>query len=260
MKIQAVPALIAVLTLSLSCQTLFPATPPPRDGVVVTTCPDLVKAVRGIQPVDFPEELTDTGVKQGGEFDANEYFTVLTNLSMREGYILDYIYPVDFLGSFPILAARPVDLPPYVSPEDLPSDSGLTEYLDYVEIEDNEQGYFEFISLYIMANQFYLVWHANYNDTEIVCNRDDVDEISEQINSGGFGLELDTEQKAKIRAMTNIEPLVKLTDTTAIVEIVTFTKWGGFYRMTYTIDRSFPHEIIDSPGENLVPYDCGIMF
>lgn len=228
--------------------------------MVIKTCPELVNAVRSIQSVEIPQELVDTGVKQGGEFDANEYFTVLTNLSMQEGYALDYIYPVDFLGSYPILAARPVDLPPYASPEDLPSDPGLTEYLNYVEIEDIEQGYFEFVSLYIMANQFYLVWHANYNDFEIVCNRDAVDEISEQINSGGFGLEFDTEQKAQIRAMTSIEPLVKLTDATAVVEIIAFTKWGGFYRMTYTIDRVFPHEIIDIQEENVVPYDCGIMF
>ena len=37
-------------------------------------------------------------------------------------------------------------------------------------IEDVEQGYFEYVVMDIMANQFYLFWHANYNDTEIVCN------------------------------------------------------------------------------------------
>lgn len=50
-----------------------------------------------------------------------------------------------------------------------------------------------------------------------------------------------------------------LTQNTAIVELVTFTKWGGFYRTTYIFDRSFPHNIIDVKKENLVPYDCGIV-
>jgi hypothetical protein len=64
----------------------------------------------------------------------------------------------------------------------------------------------------------------------------------------------------QIETMNNVEPLVKLTDTAVTVEIVTFTKWGGFFRKTYTISRAFPHEIMDAQGENIVPYDCGILF
>ena len=60
--------------------------------------------------------------------------------------------------------------------------------------------------------------------------------------------------------MRNIESLVNLTDDSATVQVVIFTKWGGFYRLTYEISRSFPHTILDVKEENLVPYDCGIMF
>jgi len=51
-----------------------------------------------------------------------------------------------------------------------------------------------------------------------------------------------------------------LTGDIAIVEVITFTKWGGFYRETYTISREVPHRIMDIKQENLVPYDCGIAF
>jgi hypothetical protein len=60
--------------------------------------------------------------------------------------------------------------------------------------------------------------------------------------------------------MRNIEPVVNLTVDSANVQVITFTKWGGFYRLTYSISRSFPHKIIDVKEENLVPYDCGVMF
>jgi len=123
-----------------------------------------------------------------------------------------------------------------------------------------ERGYFEYVVMDIMAGQFYLFWHANYNDTQIVCNRADVDAIVEQMSSGDFGYAMDAGQQKQARALENIEPLVKLTDDTAVVEVIVFTKWGGFYRQTYTINRSFPHTIIDVEGENLVPYDCRIMF
>jgi hypothetical protein len=204
--------------------------------------------------------LLETGIKQGGEFDVNEYFKVLTHISMQDEYSLDYVYQVDGLGAYPILYALPVDQSAYVSTKDLPVDFDITDYQRHIAVDNVEQGYFEFVAMSIMARQFYLDWHANYNDTEIVCNADAVDAIVADINDGNFGMAFDAAQLRQVRAMENIEPLVKLTDDSALVEVIVFTKWGGFYRWTYTISRSFPHTIIDVKEETLVPYDCGIMF
>jgi hypothetical protein len=178
---------------------------------------------------------------------------------MQEGYALDYVYQTDFLGSLPLLYARPVDQEPYASMKDVPEGTELGNFRDHLEIEDVEQGYFEYVVLSTMARQFYLVWHANYNDAEIVCDQEAADAIVDEINAGDFGTEMDAKQKAQVRAMTNIEPAVTLTQDSAIVEVVIFTKWGGFFRQTYTISRSFPHTI-EMEEENLVEYDCGIMF
>lgn len=260
MKKSTVIFLFILLAFSLSCQTLFSTPPPPRDGTVIVTCADTMTSFRSLQPVDIPQGLLETGIKQGDEFDVNSYFDVLTNISMQEGFVLDYIYLGDFLGAFPILTARPVDLSPYTSTTDVPEGSELRDYWKYIQVNDSEQGYFEYITLLNMANQFYLSWHANYNDIQIVCNRTDVDAIVEERNTENFGIKFDSEQMKQIRGMNNIEPLVKLTATTVSVEIITFTKWGGFYRMTYTINRDFPHQVIDRQDENIVPYDCGIMF
>jgi hypothetical protein len=219
-----------------------------------------VAAVRTLQPTGIPQALLETGVKQGDEFDVNDYFKVLTNISMQDGYSLDYVYQVDGLGAYPILYARPNDQPAYLSTKDLPVGFDPVDHLNHMAIEDVEQGYFEFVAMSIMARQFYLDWHANYNDTEIVCSADAVDAIIADINDGGFGIAFDPSQQRQARGMKNIEPLVQLTDDSALVEVIVFTKWGGFYRWTYTISRSFPHTIIDVQTENLVPYDCGIMF
>ena len=260
MKKHLVLFLLLVLGFSTACQTLFPVKDTPRDGTVISTCANVTSAIRGLQTNDVPNSLYETGVKQGNEFDANEYFGVLPGISMREGYVLDYIFPVDFLGAYPVLAARPVEQTAYTSSGDLPEDSELFKYWNYMDVNDTEQGYFEYTAFLATADQFYLVWHANYNDEEIVCDRADVDDIVTERNTGNFGFEFDKDQMTQIRAMNNIEPLIKLTDTTAVVEIVTFSKWGGFFRVTYTIDRAFPHSIIDVQEENIVPYDCGIMF
>src|SRR5688572_26700569 len=246
MRNQKIYLLLVVFVFSLACQFLFPA----RDGIVIAECRDIVSAVGNIQPGEVPQHLFDTGTKQGDEFDTNQYFDVLTHISMREGYVLDYVYQNDSLGGYPLLYARSADQVPYASINDIPENTQLPDFHEYLEVEDVERGYFEYVVLDIMANQFYLFWHANYNDTQIVCNRAEVNDIVASVSSGDFGYAMNLVQQTKARAMRNIEPVVNLTDDSAIVQIITFTKWGGFYRWTYTINRSFPHTIIDVKQEN----------
>jgi hypothetical protein len=259
MKKQIIFLVLVVFAVSAACQALVPLTVAPRDGTVITGCADTLRAVLDLQPTDIPKSLEKTGVKSADAFNVNNYFKVLPHLSMQDGYALDYVYRLDGLGSFPYLYARPVDQTPYASMEDVPANTELGNFRDHLVIEDVEQGYFEYALMDMLAGQFYLVWHANYNDTEIVCSREAADAIVEGLNAGNFGMAMDANQKAHVRAMTNIEPVVKLTSDSAIVEIVTFTKWGGFFRRTYTISRVFPHTV-EMKEENLVEYQCGIMF
>ena len=201
-----------------------------------------------------------TGIKRGDELDVNQYFNVLTRLSMQDGYSLEYVYQNDSLGGFPMLYARPVGQVPYSSIADIPENTQLPDFRDHLDVEDVEAGYFEYVVLHIMANQFYLFWHANYNDVEIICNRAELNDIVERVSSGDFGTAMDLPSQARARTLRNIEPVVRLTGDVAVVEVMTFTKWGGFYRYTFTIHRGFPHTIVDTKYENIVPYDCGIMF
>lgn len=256
MKRPTAPLLIFALISSLACQFLVPS----RNGEVISDCADIVSAVAGLQTGQVPEHLSSTGIKRGDEFDVNQYFNVLTHLSMQDGYTLDYVYQNDSLGGFPMLYARPVDQVSYGSVADIPENTQLPDFREHLDVEDVEQGYFEYVVMNLMANQFYLLWHANYNDLEVVCDRSEVDEIVTQVSSGDFGVAMDLPSQAKARTLQNVEPVVRLTGDVAIVEVITFTKWGGFYRYTYTISRGVPHTIVDLKQENIVPYDCGIAF
>jgi hypothetical protein len=256
MKTQTIFLLLAVFVSSLACQFLFPS----QTGTVISECAELVAAVAELQAGNIPEHLSNTGIKNGNEFDVNQYFNALTHLSMREGYALDYVYQNDSMGGYPLLFARPADLAPYTSITDVPETMQASDFREYLEIKDTEQGYFEYVLLDIMARQFYLFWHANYNDTEIICNRGELDDIVDRVSAGDFGYAMDLEQQTKARTLKNIEPVVHLTGDVATVQFITFTKWGGFYRETYTINRAFPHTIIDAKQDNVVPYDCGVMF
>lgn len=249
--------LLLVLFVSLqACQFLTP----PRPGTVISACSQIVFDVSILQPGEVPQHLLTTGEKRGDEFDVNQYFNAFTHISMREGYVLDYVYQKDTLGGYPLLYPRPVEQGPFASTTDVPEATEWPDFREYLDVEDTEQGYFEYVVMDIMANQFYLFWHANYNDTYIVCNRRQLYDVVEQVSSGEFGNVMEPAQRSEARTLRNILPVVSLAGDTAVVEIVTFTKWGGFYRLTYTISREVPHEVIDIQKENILPYDCGVMF
>jgi hypothetical protein len=256
MKKQTIFLLLVAFIISSSCQWVGRS----RTGTIISACSQIVLQINNLQSMSVPEHLLMSGKKRGDEFDVNQYFNALSHVSMREGYTLDYVYQNDSLGGYPLLYARPVDQVSYVSIADIPENQELPDFEEYLDIEDTERGYFEYVVMDIMANQFYLYWHANYNDTYIVCNRQQIYDIVAQINSGELGNTMDSAQQAEARILRNIMPIVRLTGDTAVVEIVTFTKWGGFYRSTYTISREVPHKIMEIKQENILPYDCGISF
>jgi hypothetical protein len=112
----------------------------------------------------------------------------------------------------------------------------------------------------MLANQFYLDWHANYNDWQVLCGRDDVEQIIENLSGQDtFGLPFTAAQKRQARAIQAPVPSVELGAESAVIKMLVFTKWGGFYRRTMTISRG-DHAILDVQDELLVEYDCGIMF
>ena len=59
-------------------------------------------------------------------------------------------------------------------------------YLDYVQTDDTPESYFQLAVLSMMGSQFYLYWHANYNDSQIICDKVDVTDIVSSLD-GDFG-------------------------------------------------------------------------
>ncbi|MBN2148960.1 MAG: hypothetical protein JW726_16365 [Anaerolineales bacterium] len=246
--------LIAGIFGSLLISVIFPA-PHHIDSPLQDTVDAMAALTSGLQIPD--NLLSETPQKVGGEFDPNQYFTVLKHLSMEPGYTLDYIYIYDFMGGFPVLYARPTDQPSYQNAEEFYASPHSDPYLDHVQADGTPEGYFELALLDIMGSQFYLHWHANYNDTRIVSDSDALEAILS--GSGDFGNPIPADARAQALRL-DLQPVIEIGTDTVTVKIITFSNWGGFYRATFTINRNFPHTIRDVQWEELVPYDCGIMF
>jgi hypothetical protein len=221
---------------------------------------DTVDAMAAIQAgLRTPQHLlVENAQRDGSEFDPNLYFTVLTHLSMSPGYVLDYVYDYNGMGGRPVLYARPEGEALYATYEDFAA-SALEDdaYLKAVVVDGTPESYFELVALSIMGAQFYLDWHANYNDTRIVCDTAALENLLDTI--GTVGNEMRAADQVRARRI-DLEPVIVVGEATVQVQIVTFTKWGGFFRETYSLERPYPYTIMDVQVEELVAYDCGIMF
>jgi hypothetical protein len=251
--------IVLLVSLSLSCQLAQSILPGPPPSKLSQACRDSVDGMTHLTSgLVFPNYFEDENpTKRGGEFDANRYFEVLTHLSMQDGYNLDYAYLYDWMGGYPVMYARPTDEPPVKELSDLPQDQ--TPYLEYVQADGTLEGYLQYTILSVMADQFYLFWHANYNDYRVLCDQQAIQSIADAIADTDFGNPMDAKTQAQARQL-DPGPTVEISGQTVTVELLVFTKWGGFERWTYTLDKDFPHRIRDLQRETLVPYDCGVMF
>lgn len=241
-------------------RTLTPKPPMPVD--VTDACREAVDGIDALRAdLEMPDHLMqENAPRLSTDFDVNTYFTVLDRLAMQKGYALDYVYLYQGIGGYPVLYARPEDEAPFLSSADFQAEYGSrwSEWPDYhvhIRIDDTPEGYLQSAVLSVMDSQFYLHWHANYNDHRIVCDQDALEMVLADM---AFGQAIPNDVQTAARAL-DLTPTVALDEDAAHVRLVIFTKWGGFSRATFTISREFPHETTVEVI-NLVPYDCGVMF
>jgi len=217
---------------------------------------------------EFPDHLmAEDAEKAEGDFDISLYFTVLDRLSMDRGRVLDYVYDYSGIGGSPVLYARKASLTPYRNySEYLAADAAAdpTEredyYLKYIASDGTPEGFFQLALLLIQGEQFYQFWHANYNDDRIVSDQEDARTAPADLTGWVGENESTTEGLLAEVAEIDLTPVVLMNQDQVKVEVVVFTKWGGFVKRSIAMEREFPHLILWEKSKVLVPYNCGIMF
>jgi len=262
-----------------STPTRTPA-PHPNDGIMLTDTHEVVNKMGTLCCEDgWWNHLSEAGFKadearrNGEEFDtgavflerletagerfnANEYFTVLSHLALEDGYLLDYVYfAPDGGDGMPYLYARREGEPAFANYSAYQK-AGVENYLNHIQVDGTAQGYYELAVLSIMGGQFYLSWHFEYNDWEVVSSRERLAAIIELMNEKYRPL---TEEQIEAALHLDVTPSVKFDGDKVRVWVLVFTKWGGFYERVYTIDRDFPHQIIEDEIQ-LITYNCGIVY
>ncbi len=204
--------------------------------------------------------LKENSAKTGGEFDPNVYFTVLPHLSMEQGYVLDYVY---FYGSGedqaisgePVLYARRIEQPPYQTYSEFLAAEGdkqsgsWSRFFDHIQVDGTEEGFLELAVLMLVGLQFYQYEPAHH--TELICDRAELDAVlSHYPDLAAAG----TQKLLNL----DVEPKIEFSDSTVSIQVIVFTcsKLGGLDRLTYTLNRGFPHnqgQDVRAQDESLTP-------
>lgn len=261
------------------------STPPNPD--VVASAQDTADALTALQPRSVPEHfMKGETVRREGDFDVNAYFQVLTHLSMEPGFVLDYVYDFEGLGGEPIIYARLETQPPYIlykhpvdtfgnpipetgyrdTSRDFPTPIRRDAYLSHVRVDGTREGYVELALLRLLGNQFYLFWHAAYNDMVVVGNLEALEKQLAVVEApyAESGRSASRPSPVWIRSQASrmdLRPTVHLNDNgTAEVRMVTFSKWRGLVEMRCTMNQSFPHQVSPWETRTLVAFNWGLMY
>jgi hypothetical protein len=237
---------------------------------------EIVDSVKSLQPGSMPTgRVNDFNTNRTREdFNVNQYFSVLPNLTMEDGYVLDYVYLYSGNGGKPFVYARQKAQESFDSYEKYSEnvkDSISTinpsiafssvmrgtpvVFVSKIKVDGTPEGFFEYIVLQMLGGQFYLWWHAGYYDVNIICDSSKLDDLAGPTISSSE-IPMDILQKAR---QLDFQPVIEIIEQTVNVKIIVFTKWGGFIRLTITINREYPHSIISIQQEQLVEYYCGIV-
>jgi hypothetical protein len=222
--------------------------------------------------IDLPDHFTgENPFRQDSDFNPNQYFEVFTHLKIEPGYKLDYIYFNDDLGGLPLVYARESNSPPFQSYRDFLNSYGekitgersYTElnhkydYLEKIQIDNTPESYFEYVTMALLGDQFYLWWHGQYNDSKILCDASDIQYIEAELRR--FEMELPQDVKDKIEKI-DFSPVEIVDENTVTVRFVIFTKWGGFFEAVYVINKENINQLLDVKFNPIIEYDCGISF
>ncbi len=195
---------------------------------------------------------------EGVGFEVNRFLKVFDKIKLKKGFTLDYTYHSGGLGGEPLIYTRKKEAPRLLPYEYIEKYSNTRPYLNDITIEINPESFFQIAVFSQIVNQFYLFWHANYNDHQFIFSFEKVDDLLKHIpedNKDNYGI--NRKDREELRTIS-FEPQVNIKEEGAEVRCVMFSAWIGFY---YNISFiTWPNITIKNSREIIVPFDCGINF
>ena len=202
----------------------------PSQLIKMTDAKVVVDELCSLLSADTPRHLLqENPQKNGTEISFSSIFSILTHIRMQDGWTADYDYHYGGIGGEPIVYAL--------------GRSGEREnLLSHVVADESPEGWFQLALFTVMRNQFYRYWHAGYGYISPVVSSSDIEKLPAPVGS---------------RLTEDIVcPSIEINDDGRIkVVLCVFREHGGgAFRITFAMNRHFPHEIKDVASQGLAPH------
>lgn len=227
------------------------------DGMV-----KILKAVQKLHGKPTPKALTTKGgtLDKGG-YDPNEFLALFPRLTIASGQVLDFVYDYQELGGHPVLYARPAGQAPFSSLAEFKKmypkhyfigDKSRYDptYLDSIATDGTPDGFLQLAIMVLTGEQFYTHWHAVYYLFLPLLDQPTFDGVLKAYKK---------EEGEKGHAI-DFRPRVTLGEKHACVEYHVFNEWEGIKRITWTVNRAFPHRLVSVDEKVVLPYKSPLQF
>lgn len=235
---------------------------------VAGTLAEKIAALRG-QIGAVPEPFTQRGgprcpARAGVPcFDVQRWFEVFHLGRTEPGWRLDYVFDHRGNGGAPLLYGRRENETPLENADEFqrrfPYHLAKPPWPEHVRFEPSPEGFFQFAWLALVGPQFYLHWHANYGDLELIVAPARLEEILATIPvrpaAPFFAASAISEESRQQLRQIDLRPQVNTRGAEATVTTLAFSKWGGFQWRSVAVR---PGEFDRPELEVVVPYQCGV--
>ena len=204
-----------------------------------------------IQSFGIPKDLeTAFGCCPHGIDDAidfNRFLECFPCLKMKPGYVLDYIFDLKPWESKIYLYAREKSALPFLTTKQFLSKyaEDSIDFLSKMDVSFTPEGMFDLALFCMMIRTVYLWDHGNYNYKTFLYTP----EKTILFRNAEYYQDL-------LRIYQS--PYCVFDNDKYNVSMLTQSEWGGVYLSTVSFDKDL--KTINIEEENLIEYDCGILF
>ena len=195
-------------------------------------------------------------IRGGSNISPQEVENVLKNISIVNGYVIDYVYRYDRWSGEPLLYFRKIDEKPIESSDDWAKHKRNENLLDYIVVNGLPESFFELAIFNRMSKRFYLYLHSNYMKQEIVSTKNSLNELIKKSSEGKFGKKFPLSMKEFLKSIYP-NPIVEINEYHVFVHYCYFNEWSGFYRVKECFNIYRPHRMVDTKIIHEIKYDNG---
>ena len=210
------------------------------------------------------------------KFDVNGYFTVLDQLHLEPGLVLDCVYANRGIGGYPVLYARTSDAQPFANfaayagfPANTREPPSVTAadrerlrygYLEKIRAADSPAGFFQLAVLRLLGDRFLLNWHEYYNEIALICSSPGWQAVLRREQQRGEPYAPPPADFIAAAEKLDFAPVIQITDTQVDVDVTTYCPFRGLERCHFEISRPFPHRILTQSATNLLQHSQRFLF